>query len=183
MLKKEQREKSNKWKVFLLSFSILFFLVPQSNASSDDSRLGIFVKNEVTKGTIKKFYYKQIRVECWLDGQLVYDGAIKKGKLNVRIFYDQISPGKHSLKFRWKARIRGDEAARVKLGGRRVVDWVYVPQEEFAEYQFTTQAVETKVIEISVSREFGLLKNKEEIKFKEGIWKESLDDNKTRRIK
>ncbi len=170
-----------KFSIFLLSLTVLCVGVSGADASKGDSRLGIFVKSEASKGVLGKFYYKQPQVECWLDNKLVYKGALKKGDTNVRIFYEQIPPGEHDLKFRWKARVRGDEAARVKLGGRRVVDWVSIPDQEFAEYHFTTQAVKTKVIEIIVSRKFGMLKNTGEVKFKEGVWKESSGSDKTRR--
>lgn len=178
-----QRSKFFKLKILLLSLPILFLGGAISDASKGDSRLGIFVKSEATQGSLGKFYYKQPQVECWLDGQRVYKGAIKKGNGNARIFNKQIPPGEHSLKFRWKARVKGDESARVKLGGRRVVDWVYIPDQEFAEYHFTTQAVQTKVIEIIVSRKFGMWKNTGEVKFKEGIWEDSSDNNNIRRKK
>lgn len=161
-----------KWAVLLLSFSILFLGISSVDASNGDSRLGIFVKSEVLKKHLGKFYYRNPKVECWLDGEIIYKGSLKKGDMNARIFNELISPGDHVLKFKWKARVRGDEAARVKLGGRRVVDWVHIPEEGFAEYTFNIKPVQTKVVEIKVSREFGILKNKGEVTFREGIWKE-----------
>lgn len=179
----EQSRKFTKFCLGIIGFIVIFLGVSLCDASKGDSRLGIFVKSDVLEKSLGKFYYKQSKVECWLDNKLVYKGALKKGDMNARIFNEQISPGEHVLKFRWKARVRGDEAARVKLGGRRVVDWVYIPDQEFAEYYFTTQAVQTKVIEITVSRKFGALENIGEVKFKIGVWNKSLDDNKTRREK
>lgn len=163
--------------ILLLTFSMSISTTVFSNNIQEGSRLGIFVKSQAIKGELGKFYYKQPQVECWLDDKLIFQGAVKKGDENVRIYHELISPGKHQLRFQWKVRIRGDEAARVKLGGRRMVDWVYVPDQGFAEYDFNIQEAQTKAIQINVSRSFGLLENKGEVHFQEKMWKDEVMKN------
>lgn len=164
----------------LLALSLLFLTTAFSDDTEAGARLGIFVKSRAIKGELGKFYYKQPQVECWLDDKLIYQGPVRKGDENVRIFHELIFPGEHQLKFLWKVRIRGDEAARVKLGGRRIVDWIYVPEQGFAEYDFNIQMAQTKAIQISVFRTFELLENKGNVQFREKAWPQEIEKNHER---
>lgn len=177
MIKQKRLEISCRFFFPLVILLMLFSATAFSDDTKTDARLGIFVKSQAIKGKLGKFYYKQPQVECWLDDKLIYQGPVTKGDENVRIYHELVSSGKHQLRFQWKVRIRGDEAARVKLGGRRMVDWIYVPNEGFSEYKFNIQEAQTKAIQINVSRSFGLLENKGEVHFQEKMWKDEIVKN------
>lgn len=136
------------------------------------ARLGIFVKCKANENWFYDIYYKNSYVECWLDGQIVYKGPLRKKGGLTRIFHKIISPGSHKLKLSWRAQLKGKAPMRVKLGGRRLPDWISIPEDGFKEYTFYIKEGQTKAIHAIIWREFGLLLNKSGISIREGEYKE-----------
>lgn len=137
-------------------------LLSASEAAS--ANVAVVVKIDAASEWWGDIYYKGSRLECWLDGEPVYQGPIKT-KGDSLIFNKEVSSGPHLLKMRWKAKARGAEAARVKLGGRETVGWINVPEQGFAEKEFEVRPGRRLIITARIKRRFGLRQNKSGIEF------------------
>lgn len=134
-------------------------------ASQPSARLIVLIETEPYHSFLGDLYgsvyYQTPEVECWLDGQQLYNGPVHKPGTITKIYDGPVESGEHLLKLRWQARLRAIEGYRWDRqdGQQRVA----VPEEGFEEVAIALPPGSTRVLKATVRREAGLKRPQDEL--------------------